>query len=120
MEERRVEERERTERQPEPEPTRTHPDEFNTAAKKPIDLKVEFEQASGSAGDGGEAAGGSVQEPAPEPEITIQRRRRTRDRSQDDPERSTKSPYSGSTERGPTYDPKPNCRRRDRDFGQDR
>jgi hypothetical protein len=87
LKERRVEERERTEHQPEPEPTRSHPDEFNLAAKKPIDLKTEFERASGSAGDEGEAAGGAIQEPAPEAEITIQRRKRTRERSEE-PERS--------------------------------
>ncbi|MET4072602.1 hypothetical protein ABID58_007431 [Bradyrhizobium sp. S3.2.6] len=38
LKERRVEERERTERKPQPEQTRMHPDEFNKAAKKPIDL----------------------------------------------------------------------------------
>jgi hypothetical protein len=83
LKDRRVEERERSEGQPEPELTPTHTDEFNKAAKKPIDLTAEFERASGSAGDGGEAAGGGRQEPAPEAEITIQRRRRARDRSQE-------------------------------------
>jgi len=83
LKERRVEERELTERQPQPEPALTHPDVFNKAAQKPIDLKAEFERASGSAGEEGEATGGAVQEPAPEAEITIQRRRRTRDRSQE-------------------------------------
>ena len=75
LKERRVEERER-DRTPAASPSRsaTHPDEFNKAAKKPIDLTAEFERASGSAGDEGEAAGGAVQEPAPEAEITIQRR----------------------------------------------
>jgi hypothetical protein len=81
LKERRVEERERTERHPQPESIRSHPDEFNKAAKKPIYLTAEFERASGSAGDDGEAAGGAVQEPAPEAEVTIQRRKRTKDRS---------------------------------------
>jgi len=121
LKERRVEERERTERQPEPEPIRTHPDEFNTAAKKPIDLKAEFERASGSAGDGGEAAGGAVQEPAPEAEVTIQRRRRARDRSQED-ERSTskKRPERDVDSDGPSDDDPSPRRRRDRDFDRGR
>ena len=118
LKDRRVEERERTEHQPEPEPVRTHPDEFNKAAKKPIDLTAEFERASGSAGDGGEAAGGAVQEPVPEAEITIQRRKRTRERSPDT-ERSTRSDQSDS---GPSGDdPGPTRgRRRDRDLDRGR
>jgi hypothetical protein len=121
LKERRVEERERTERQPEPEAIRTHPDEFNRAAKKPIDLKAEFERASRSAGDGGEATGGAVQEPAPEAEITIQRRRRTRDRSQDT-ERSAKMNPSGrdTDNDGPSSDDPAPRPRRNRDLDRDR
>jgi hypothetical protein len=122
LKERRVEERERTERRPEPEPTPTHTDEFNTAAKKPIDLKAEFERASGSTGDEGDKAGGAVQEPAPEAEITIQRRRRARERSQD-VERSAKSKQPDGDNESPSPpssdDPTPR-KRRDRDLDRGR
>lgn len=113
MKARRVEERGPPERQPEPEPAKTNTDEFNTAAKKPIDLKAEFERASGSAGDAGEATGGGEQEPAPEAEITIQRRRRARDGSQENDTPAKR----GRTERDPEGDnpsgdePRPHRRR---------
>jgi hypothetical protein len=121
LKERRVEERERTERQPQPEPTRSHPDEFNRAAKKPIDLTAEFERASGSGGEQGDASGGAVQEPAPEAEVTIRRRKRTQDRSQD----SERTAGLKNSDRSPEGDkPSPDTpaprRRRDRDFDRDR
>jgi hypothetical protein len=122
LKEQRVGERRRTERQPQPEPTRTHPDIFNKAAEKPIDLKEEFDRGSGSAGDEGEAAGGAVQEPAPEAEITIQRRQRTRERSQET-ERSTqpKWPDQDRNDEKPSGDdPAPTRRRRNRDLARDR
>ena len=82
LKERRIEERERTGREPAPiEPSPTHTDEFNKAAKKPIDLTAEFERAAGSGEAEGGASGDSSQDPAPESEIKIQRRRRTRDQS---------------------------------------
>jgi hypothetical protein len=110
LKERRIEDRERTGREPPPapdetpekpinvtaefekasaEPSPTHVDEFNKAAKKPIDLTAEFERASGSGDSGGEASGDAAQDPAPEAEIKIQRRRRTRERTPD-AERSTR------------------------------
>ena len=56
LKERRIEERERTGREPTPiEPSPTHTDQFNEAAKKPIDLTAEFGKAAGS----GEAEGGA-------------------------------------------------------------
>ena len=118
LKERRTEDRERTERQPEPGPIRTHPDEFNAAAKKPIDLKAEFERASGSAGDEGKATGCAAQEPAPEAEITIQRRKRTRERSEE-PERNAKTrpdKHAGD-DASPDQPPR---RRRDRDIDRGR
>ena len=54
----------------------THVDEFNRAAKAPIDLMAEFERASGSGDGEGDASGDSAQDPAPEAEIKVQRRRR--------------------------------------------
>jgi hypothetical protein len=121
LKERRIEERERTERQPQPEPTRSHPDEFNRAAKKPIDLTAEFEGASGSGGDQGDASGGAVQEPAPEAEVTIRRRKRTQDRSQD----SGRTAGLKNSDRAPDGDkPSPDTpaprRRRDTDFDRGR
>ena len=121
LKDRRVDERARTERQPEPEPAKTHTDEFNAAAKKPIDLKGEFERASGSAGDGGEAAGGGGQEPAPEAEITIQRRRRARDRSQenDPPTKRSRTERDPEGDNPSGNDPTP-PRRRNRDLDRGR
>ena len=121
LKEQRVEERERTEGKPEPDPIRTHPDEFNKAAKKPIDLKAEFERASGSGGDQGDASGGAVQEPAPEAEVTIRRRKRTQDRSQD----SGRAAGLKNSDRAPDGDkPSPDTpaprRRRDTDFDRGR
>ena len=70
LKERRIEERERTGREPAPiEPSPTHPDEFNEAAKKPIDLTAEFEKAAGSGEAEGGASGDSSQDVAPESEI---------------------------------------------------
>ena len=115
LKERRVGEREHTERQPEPEPTLTHADEFNRAAKTPIDLKAEFERASGSGGKEGDAAGGAVQEPVPEAEITIQRRKRTRERSEE-PERSSKTRADSDHDGDDPSSDQPPRRRRDRDF----
>jgi len=120
LKERRVNQRDRTEGQPQPEPALSHPDEFNRAAKKPIDLTAEFERASGSTGDSGEATGGAVQEPAPEGEITIKRRRRTRERSEE-PERKadTQRPDQGTDEGGPSPEQTPRKpRNRDIDRGR--
>ena len=76
------------------EPAPTHVDEFNRAAKEPIDLTAEFERASGSGDGEGEASGDAAQDPAPEAEIKIERRRRrTRDRTPDE-ERSTRKTRS--------------------------
>jgi hypothetical protein len=61
LKERRAHERERTEGQRQTEPALSHPDEFNRAAKEPIDLTAEFDRASRSTGDAGEATGGAVQ-----------------------------------------------------------
>jgi hypothetical protein len=118
LKERRIEERERTTR----EPSRSHKDVFNEAAKKPIDLSAEFARAAqsgereGEGGDSGESSPGV----APEAEITIQRRRRTRDRSQE-VERSTRrrsEPDQGND--GPDgNDPTPR-RRRNRDLDRGR
>ncbi|MFZ1991938.1 MAG: relaxase [Alphaproteobacteria bacterium] len=119
LKERRVEERERTERQSEPEPTLTHADEFNRAAKTPIDLKAEFERASGSGGKEGDAAGGAVQEPAPEAEITIQRRKRTRERSEE-PERRSKTRADSDHDGDDPSSDQPPRRGRDRDFDKGR
>jgi hypothetical protein len=112
----RIEDRQRTGRQPETEPAQTHADEFNRAAKKPIDLTAEFERVSGSASGESGSTGGAVQDPAPEAEITIQRRRRARDRSQENDPPAKRS----RTERDPEGDkpsgeePTPH-RRRNRD-----
>jgi hypothetical protein len=112
LKEQRIDERRKSERQPESETTRTHAEECNAAAKKPIDLKAEFERASGSAeGEAGSSAG---QGPAPEPEITIQRRKRTRERAEE-PERHSKSRAERDDD---GHDPSPDQtprRRRDRD-----
>ena len=84
----RIDERVRMGREPEPiEPSPTHTDQFNEAAKKPIDLTAEFEKAAGSGDAEGGASGETAREPAPESEVKIARRRRTRDHSQE-PERS--------------------------------
>jgi hypothetical protein len=117
LKERRVEERERTSRQPAPmEPSRAHTDLFNEAAKKPIDLTAEFAGAAGTGEAEGGASGETTQDPAPEAEVTIQRRRRTRDRSQD-PERSPKAnPSDRDTDNnGPSGDDPAPPRRRNRD-----
>lgn len=121
LKERRVGERERTGRQPQPEPIRTHMDEFNRAAKMPIDLQAEFERASGSGGDQGDTSGGAVQDPAPEAEVTIRRRKRTQDRSQD----SGRTAGPKDSDRAPDGDkPSPDTpaprRRRNRDFDRER
>lgn len=121
LKDRRIEERERTERAPPvPEKAREpHADTFNKAAKKPIDLTAEFERASGSGGDTGEATGGAIQEPAPEAEITIQRRKRTRERS-GEPERGAEKQNDRDHDGdGPSRD-QPSRRRRNRDSGPER
>lgn len=117
LKERRVEERERTDRAPAPVvPARDlHTDVFNKAAEKPIDLTTEFEKASGSGSAGGESAGDSTEAPPPESEIKVQRRKRTRDRS-DEPERSTRRAEHDSD----SPSPDPPHRRRDRDFDRGR
>jgi hypothetical protein len=123
LKERRIEDRERSGRQPPPvEPSRDpHMDEFNKAAKKPIDLMAEFERAAQSGEGEGEASSGSAQDPAPEPEVTIQRRKRSKDRSQDI-ERSAerRSPDHDSNDDGPSCDDPAPRRRRDRDFDRGR
>lgn len=116
LKERRIEERERTSREPSPEP---HTDVFNKAAKKPIDLSAEFARAAQGGEGEGEASGESAQDPAPEAEVTIQRRRRTRDRSQD-VERSARSEQSGPNNDGPTGDDSAPRRRRNRDLDRGR
>src|SRR5271156_1391580 len=69
-------------REPAPiEPSPTHTDLFNEAAKKPIDLTAEFGKAAGSGEAEGGAAGEAAREPAPEAEVKIARRRRARDHS---------------------------------------
>ena len=77
LKERRIEERERTSREPSREP---HTDVFNKAARPPIDLSKEFERATQGGEGNGDTTGESSDEVAPKSEITIQRRRRTRDR----------------------------------------
>lgn len=123
LKERRIEDRERSGRQPPPvEPSRDpHMDEFNKAAKKPIDLMAEFERAAQSGEGEGEASSGSAQDPAPEAEVTIQRRKRSKDRSQDI-ERSAerRSPDHDSNDDGPSSDDPAPRRRRDRDFDRGR
>src|SRR5206468_2573853 len=105
------------------EPTPSHVDEFNKAAKKPIDLMAEFERASGSGDDKGEASGGAAQDPAPEAEIKIERRRRrARDRMPDE-ERSTQRtrPDREKDNEGPSGDDSaPTRRRKDRDLDRGR
>lgn len=122
LKERRIEDRERTERQPEPQPGQTHADEFNAAAKKPIDLTAEFERASGSATGESGSTGGAVQDPAPEAAITIQRRRRTRERSQEaDRSAEPKRPKLDRTSENPSDDDSPpSRRRRNRDLDRGR
>ena len=72
LKERRIEERKRTGREPSPiEPSRAHMDQFNEAAKKPIDLTAEFGQAAGSGEAEGGASGETAQDPAPESEVKI-------------------------------------------------
>lgn len=118
VKERRVEERERTERAPlaSAKVSEPHKDAFNKAAEKPIDLMAEFEKASGSASDGGESASDSSETPAPESEIKVQRRKRTRDRSEE-PERTSRR--ADRDDDGPSPDDQPR-RRRDRDFDRGR
>jgi len=150
LKERRIEERERTGREPplpepvptpdktpeksidvtaefekanaEPSPTRV--DEFNRAAKEPIDLTAEFERASGSGEGEGDASGDAAQDPAPEAEIKIERRRRrTRDREPDAEQstRTTRSNQDKDNDGPPSDDPGPTRgRRRDRDFDRGR
>jgi hypothetical protein len=147
LKERRIEDRERTGRVPSPpepvatpdltpekavsltaefekasaEPSPTHVDEFNRAAKAPIDLMAEFERASGSGDGEGEASGDAAQNPAPEAEIKVQRRRRARDRMPDvEPStRSTRSDRNKDGDGPPSDDPGPTRRRR-RDPDMDR
>jgi hypothetical protein len=122
LKEHRIEERKRTGREPAPiEPSRAHIDLFNEAAKKPIDLTAEFEQAAGSGEAEGGASGDSGQDPAPEAEVTIQRRRRTRDRSQD-VERSAgnKRPDRDTDDDGPSGGDSAPQRRRNRDLDRGR
>lgn len=146
LKERRIEDRERTGREPPPpepvparkeefnkaaekpfdlsaeferasaEPAPTHVGEFNRAAKAPIDLTAEFERASGSDGGESTASGDSAQDPAPEAEIKIQRRHRSRDRTPD-AERSTRS---ASPDSRPSGDDEAPTRRRRRDRDLDR
>jgi hypothetical protein len=119
LKDRRIEERERTSREPAPiEPLRTPADLFNEAAKKPIDLIAEFAGAAGSGEAEGGASGETTQDPAPEAEVTIQRRRRTRERSQEAERTSrAKGPDEEGTKDGPSGDDSPpKRRRRDRDF----
>jgi hypothetical protein len=121
VKDRRVGERERTERQAQPEPALTHEDEFNAAAKKPIDLTAEFERASGSGGKAGGASEGAAQAPAPEAEITIQRRRRTRERSQENDPSSGRSGSERKTDgNAPSGDDPARPRRRNRDLDRGR
>jgi hypothetical protein len=150
LKERRIEDRERTGRTPSPpepvltpdetpekpidvtaefgkasaEPEPSHVDEFNRAAKEPIDLTVEFERVSGSGDGGGEASGDAAQDPAPEAEIKIERRRRrTKDRVPDAerPTRETRSDRDKDSDGPPSDDPGPTRgRRRDRDLDRGR
>jgi len=141
LKERRIEERERTGREPptpetvptpdltpeksidvtaefekaSAEPAPAHVDEFNRVAKEPIDLTVEFERASGSGDGDGKASGDAAQESAPEAEIKVQRRKRTRERSEE-PERSSQGDRH-SDEPPPDDPPR---RRRIRDIDRDR
>jgi hypothetical protein len=123
LKDRRIEERERTERTP-PAPDKArepHTDVFNKAAEKPIDLTAEFGKASGAGDAAGEAAGDSTEAPAPESEIKVERRKRTRERSPD-VERSTRSK---SADRNcdndePSGDGPAPRRQRNRDFDRDR
>ena len=115
LKERRVEERERTDRQPEPEPAPTHTDLFNRAAKKPVDLMAEFERVSGSGDGKGEASGGAALDPAPETEIKMERRRRTRERSEEPERPSQRDRHTDETP--PDHPPR---RRRARDLDRDR
>ena len=67
LKERRIEDRERSGRQPPPvEPSRDpHTDVFNKAAKKPIDLTAEFERATNRGEGEGEASGEVGAKPGP-------------------------------------------------------
>lgn len=118
LKDRRIEERERTDRTPAPVvPAHDlHTNIFNKAAKKPIDLTAEFEKASGSEGAGGKSAGDSDEAVAPESEIKVQRRKRTRERG-DEPDRTSNRAARDSD--GPSLDDPPR-RRRGRDFDRDR
>lgn len=119
LKDRRIEERQRTERPPPaPEKAREpHTDVFNKAAEKPIDLTAEFEQVSGSGDAGSQTSGDSAQEPAPESEIKVERRKRTRERAEE-PERSSRRTDRDSD--GPSPDDPTPRRRRDRDFDRGR
>jgi hypothetical protein len=118
LKDRRIEERERSERTPPPpEKTRElHTGVFNKAAAKPIHLTAEFEKASGAGEASGGSAGDSAEAPAPESEIKVQRRKRTRER-EDEPERSSRR--TDRDDDGPSPDDPPR-RRRDRDFDRGR
>ncbi len=118
LKDRRIEDRERSGRQPAPiEPSRDpHTDVFNKAAKKPIDLSAEFTRAAQGGEGEDEVSGDAAQQPAPESEVKIVRRRRTRDRSPD-VERSAGTRRTDTDRDG---DPSPDSptprRRKDRDF----
>jgi hypothetical protein len=120
LKERRIEDRERTGREPPlPEQAPTHTGVFNRAAKQPIDLTAEFTGAAGSGEAEGSASGEAAQDPAPEAEITIQRRRRTRDRSPD-VERSAGSTEPDRDSDNPSGDDPAPRRRRNRDLDRGR
>jgi hypothetical protein len=89
------------------EPAPTHMDEFNRAAKAPIDLVAEFERVSGSGDGDSDASGDSAQDPAPEAEIKIQRRRRTRDRTPDAERSSRRTRSDRDSDSPPSDDPAP-------------
>ena len=122
LKERRIEDRRRMGREPAPiELSPTHTDQFNEAAKKPIDLTAEFEKVAGSGEAEGSASGDSSQDVAPESEIKIQRRRRTRDQSPE-VERSARTKRSDrdTDNKGPPDDDPAPRRRKDRDFDRGR
>ncbi len=123
LKERRIEDRERSGRQPPPvEPSRDpHMDVFNKAAKKPLDLSAEFTRAAQGGEGEGEASGDAARNPAPEAEVTIQRRKRAKDRAQE-VERSaeTRSPNRDTDNDGPSSDDPAPRRRRNRDLDRGR
>jgi len=105
------------------EPASSHADEFNMAAKAPIDLTPEFERASGAGSGEGEASGSSAQDASPEAKIEIQRRRSARDRTPDAerPTRKTRSNRNQESEGSPSDDPaSTGGRRRNRDLDRGR